>query len=438
MRYLYLPLLAAFALAGCAGGQGRQAVAVVNGSVISAADVAAMLPENLDSARADTLKRKVLEGLITRKLFAQEAVREGMEKDAEYQVELEQKALVNKRLYDVITAPGNRLTEMELQNAYKLLQTEAHLRLISVPDESLAKRLSTELDRGAVFESLAVKYSRSPSAVKGGDVGFRPYLYIDEPLRTRVMVLKPGQHTQPTPLDNAWQIAMLVETRPGNPPPLAEYRQEMEYRLKMQRRREMAGQYLADVRRRITYNPAGLDILTKPLDSITAEDKEVAVAYKDQARYVKVARLLSVAQRFTPGLDTAMKKYAVRRAIEEDLIYEDALNRGLAKAPDIVAKLGDTREEVLYKALYKREVTDKVVVTDADVMDYFRANRQNFTSPDSSQVAGMIRSRLLAERRDARLQEYLAGLKAKAKITVNDAALRAVHKPPRVPDKSKR
>jgi hypothetical protein len=300
--------------------------------------------------------------------------------------------------------------------------------------------LSKELDQGAVFESLVVKYSKHPTAAKAGDVGFVPLLRIDEPLRTRVQVLQPGQHTRPTHLDNAWQVVMLVETRPADPapPPLGEYRQELEYRLKQQRRREIATQYLADLRQRITYNPAGLDILCKPLDSITEADKEVAVAYKDKARYVKVARLLSVAQRFPAMLDTAMKKYTVRRTIEEDVIYEDALHRGLNKAPDIARRLADKREEVLYKALYKREVVDKFDVTDAEVMDYFRQNRQNFTSPDSNRVIGMIRSRLLTERREARLQEYLAGLKAKAKITINRAALAALTKTTKVPGNPKR
>jgi parvulin-like peptidyl-prolyl isomerase len=432
--------LAVLTVVACAGRPDRQAVAVVNGEAIAAADVAAMLPENLDSLRADTVKKQVLDGIITRKLFAQEAKREGMEKDAEYEVELEQKALVNQRLYDTITAAGNRVTDAGLQSAYKLLQTEAHLRLISVPEESLARRLYAELDQGAVFESLAVKYSKHGTAAKAGDVGFVPLLHIEEPVRTRVLVLKPGQHTQPTPLDNAWQIMMLVETRPASPgpPPLGEYRQELEYRLKQQQRRAMANQYLADLRARLTYNPAGLDIMCQPVDSITEADKEVAVAYKDKARFVKVSRLLSVAARFPAMLDTAMKKYAVRRAIEEDLMYEDALRQGLDKTPDIARRLAAKREDVLYKALFKREISDKLVVSDAEVMDYFRQNRQNFPSPDSNQVAGMIRSRLLNERRDARMQEYLAGLKAKAKITISQTALAALKKEAKVPGNPKR
>jgi hypothetical protein len=254
------------------------------------------------------------------------------------------------------------------------------------------------------------------------------------------MVLKPGQHTPPTLQDDAWQIVMVAETRPASPgpPPLGEYRQQLEYRLKQQQRREIANQYLADLRARLTYNPAGLDIMCKPVDSITEAEKDVAVAYKDKARYVKVARLLSVAKRFPAMLDTAMKKYAVRRAIEEDLIYDDALRRGLDKLPDVQLRLKAKREDVLYKALFKKEISDKLAVSDADVMDYFRQNRQNFTSPDSNQVAGMIRSRLLTERRDARMQEYVAGLKAKSKITINQAALAALKKESKAPGSPKR
>jgi peptidyl-prolyl cis-trans isomerase C len=434
MRHLFAPILVVLALVACAGSSSRQVVAVVNGEKIAAADVEAMLPQNLDSMRADTVKKQVLDGMIIRKLFAQEAKREGLEKDAEYQVELEQKALLEQRLYDTTTAPGNHLSEQEVQTAYKLMQTEAHLKLIAVSEESLAKRLSAELDRGAVFESLAARYSKRPSAIAGGDEGFTSLLLIPEPLRTRVTVLKPGEHTQPTPVTDewqtTWQIATLVETRPANPapPPLDSIRPAFEKRLMQLQRREIAHEYMAKLRERITYNPEGLDILCKPFDSITDADKEVAVAYKDNSKYVKVARLLSAAAQFTPQLDTAMKKYKIRRTIEEDLMYEDALRMGLDKAPDIVRQLAARREEVLYNVLFKQEITDKLVVSDADVMDYFQQHRQNFTTADASQVAGMIRSRLLNERRDARMREYVAELKAKAKITINQVALAAVKK----------
>jgi hypothetical protein len=39
------------------------------------------------------------------------------------------------------------------------------------------------------------------------------------------------------------------------------------------------------------------------------------------------------------------------------------------------------------------------------------------------------------ERRDARMKEYVAGLKAKAKITINQAALAALKKETKAPGK---
>lgn len=430
MRHFLLPILAVLTMLACTGQPARQVVATVNGEAITAADVAAMLPSNLGSLRADTVKKQVLDGIITRKLFAQEAKREGMEKDVEYDVELEQKALMEQLLYDTTTAAGNRVTEQGLQSAYKLLQTEAHLKLISVPDESLADRLYAELDQGAAFESLAVQYSRRPTAIKAGDEGFTPLLNIKEPLRTSVMLLKPGQHTKPLQVEGTWQIALLVEARPTTPapPPLDSIRQGLEAQVKQLQRRALADEYLAKLRQRLVYNPEGLDILCKPVDSITDAEKEVAVAYKDKSQYVKVKRLLDVAARAPAMLDTGMKKYNVRHAIEEDLMYEDGLRMGLDKAPDIRRQLAAKREDVLYKALFKKEIVDKLVVTDSEVAAYYQQNRQNFTSPDTNQVAGTIRNRLLTERRDARLQEYLAELRARSKITINQAALAAVKK----------
>jgi len=421
-------MLAVLLAVACTVQPGRRVVASVNGEAITAADIAAMLPQNLDPIRADSVKRQVLDAVIIRKLFAQEAKREGLEKDVDYQVEQEQKALMEQRLYDTTTAPGNKVSEPEIQSAYKLLQTQAHLKLIAVPDESLADRLAAELDRGAIFESLAVHYSKRPTAIKAGDEDFTPLLYIKEPMRTRVMQLKPGQHTMPTQIEGQWQIAMLVETRPTTPPPppLDSMREAFLSQFKQIRRRELADDYMAKLRQRLKYNPAGLDILCKPLDSITDAEKEIAVAYKDNYQFVKVKRLLTVAARFPALLDTGMKKYAVRRAIEEDLMYEDGLHMGLDKARDITRQLATEREDVLYKALFKKEISDKLSVSDADVMNYFGQHRDNFTSPDTHQVAGTIRNRLLNEGREKRMREYLAELKAKSKIAVNQAALAAV------------
>ena len=177
----------------------------------------------------------------------------------------------------------------------------------------------------------------------------------------------------PVLVDNGWQILLLVETRPNEQaPPLGEFRQELEMRLKQQRRRELAQRFLADLRARLEYNPQGLEILkTRPVDSITDAEKEVPVAVKDGTKYVKVLRLLKVAARFPPDLDTAMKTYAVKREIEEDLIYQEALGRKLDRKPEVREQLARKRDDLLYQALFKKEVSDSLSVTNGDVFAYW-------------------------------------------------------------------
>ncbi len=430
MRITVVPLASLLILAVCTGPD-RTTVALVNGEPITAAELAASLPlhtgpdQNLDSIR-----RQVLDGHINKRLFVQEALRRGLDKDIRYRLELEERALVNQELYNSVVESGNQLSELEVQNSYKLLKTEAHLKLVAVQAETTARRLAREFQAGAPFETLAVRYSTHPSGASGGDIGFIPLLYIDEPIRSIVLGLKPGQLSEPIRTGEEYQLVLLVETRPTEKPipPLGEFRQELEFRLKQQRRRNLANEFLNNLRGRLEFNPVGLDILCRQPESITEAEKEVPVAIKDGTKYVKVRRLLHIAARFPPALDTAIRHYAIKREIEEDLLYEEARNRGLDKNPDVTRAIERKRADLLYEALYKQEISDRIQVTDQEVFDYWRTNRDKFPDPDSNAVVSLIRNRLLAERRDSRLQEYLAELRGQANIKVNERLLANVRR----------
>jgi len=415
-------------------------VAAVNGEPVTVGQLAATLPMRVDStANMDSIRHNALDALINKKLFVQEAIKEGMEKDIQYQLELEKRGILNQELYNVVVKPVSQANETDLQTSYKLVQTEAHLKLIAVPTETLAQRVAADLDQGVPFETLAVRHSRHPSARSGGDLGFIPELYVDEPMQSKVLLLKPGQHTAPVQTDQDWEVVLLVETRPNaKVPPFGEFRQELEMRLQQQRRRELANKYLETMRRRLEYDPRGLEVLSrKPVDSITDAEKELPVATKDGAKYVKVERLLKVAATFPPGLDTAMKAYAVKREVEQDLLYEDALNRKLDRKPDVVQQLARRRDDILYQALFKKEISDKLNATDADISAYWHENRDKFPNRDSTAAAGMIRSRLLNEQRQVRLQEYQSELRSKARIHVNEKLLATVRREPPKPQPQK-
>jgi parvulin-like peptidyl-prolyl isomerase len=426
MRQLILFALAATLAPGCAARANKQAVATVDGRDITLAELGAALPHSMDTTAAgDSIRRAVLNGLVEKALFVQEAEREGLEKDIQYSLELEKKGFVTQELYNSVVAAGGRFSETELQNAYKMLENEVHVRVIAVKDEAMLGTVQAELARGVPFESVAVRYSTHASSRVGGDLGFIPLLVVEEPLRSKVLPLQPGGMTEPIFFDNAWQIVQLVERRLADPPPppLGEFRQELEMRLKQMRRRELANSFLSDLRSRLEFNPAGLDIMCRPLDSISEADKEVWVAIKDKQKYVKVGRLLHLVARFPAALDTAMRKYTVRRTVEEDLLYEEALEKKLDELPDVKAKLERKRQDLLYQALYKREVTDKVQVSDAAVAQYRAENQSNFVGADPAAVDGMIRFRLQSQARDSLLAALKERLRGAAKVKIDDRLL---------------
>ncbi|MEO0081558.1 MAG: peptidyl-prolyl cis-trans isomerase [candidate division WOR-3 bacterium] len=415
---------------GCTERQlGRAVVARVNGKPILASELAEVLPARPDSGNSwDSVRRRALDDLVTRELFVQEAERRGIGDSIAYQLELDRKRLVTQELYNAVVAKGNQVSEVELAAAYRLLANEVHVQLISVASESLATRIVAELATGVPFETLAVRYSEDRIAAAGGDIGYVPELAFDEPLRSAVLALSPGEWTKPVKVGEGYQLVRLVERRPADPapPPYGELKQELLFRLKQQKRRQLAEAYLAQVRARLTYNPRGLDIMCKPVDSITAEEQEEWVAIKDNSKYVKVGRLLHIARRFPASLDTTMRKYTIRREIQDDVLYEDGLTRGFDRLASVKRQLDDRRRDLLYQALYKREVIDRTQVTDDDVRRYYEEHRSSYPGQDADAAAPAIRLALFAERRDQRFAQFRDELRSRARIEIVEAALAGV------------
>lgn len=428
---LPLILLAAFVL-GCGGNSDSRPVATVNGEAITVKQLAGVLPMGLDTAaQADSIRARTLDRLIIKRLFVQEAVRLGLDSALRYQLELQQKGEITQKLYDTVTAPADKVSDADLKRARELLSTEAHLLVIAVRSETAANRILAEIDRGAPFETLATRYSIHSSSARGGDIGFVPEFYVEEPLRTAVLSLKPGGLSKPALVDQLWQFVKLIETRPATPVPPAltepDFREQLVERLKVQRRRELANKYLADMRARIEYNEPGVQILmTKPVDAMTETDKDVAVAIKDKKQYVKVGRLLKVAAEFTPGLDTGMRRYGIQREIEDDLLYEDGLARGLDRAPDVKERVDRVREDLLYQSLFQQEVVSKVTVTDADVLAYHQQNQDKFVEKDIAKATPYIRNVLQQQGRETAYKAYVDRLRAGAKITIDEKLLKTV------------
>lgn len=440
MRRL-LAVLALFILlaGGCRQKPGDRVVARVNGAPIRAAELAAALPAQPDSDPG-AAKRRVLDALIDKELVVQAALAAGLEDSIGYQLELEQKRLVSQRLYERIVASADIVNELDLENARNLLANEARVRLVEVETESLANRLKAELDRGTPLETLATRHSLHWSAEAGGDCGFLPELWIDFPMRTEVLAMEPGDTRGPLEIYGRWRIFRLEERRPADPPPppLGEMRQELEFRLKKARRYDLSQRYLTELRAGLEWNEAGVALLCGPLDSITGDLEDVPVVSRGD-KYVRVVNLMHVAQRFPPTLDTAMRRYAIQREVTEDLIYEDGLELGLERLPEIEQALAARRRDMLYQLWFRGAVADSVEVPEDSLRAFYERHRDVYGEQTFESARERIRNRYLPDLRAARLRELVAGLREKADIKIDERVLEQVTRemrdaePPRQP-----
>lgn len=106
----------------------------------------------------------------------------------------------------------------------------AHI-LVAVPEGATPEQLATAqkkingikdlVDKGSMtFQAAAVRYSDSPNALEGGDLGWRSADEIPAAFSNLVQNLQPGQITAPIQGASGFQLLRLVEVRDGSQAPV--------------------------------------------------------------------------------------------------------------------------------------------------------------------------------------------------------------------------
>ncbi len=118
---------------------------------------------------------------------------------------------------------------------------------------ALANRLYSELSAGGDFEAAARRYSRSPSASNGGDVGWVSRRQMPDELFTALQGLGVGDLTPPLPVPGGVTILKIVEMRTeasgGLDPSDPELRDQIRNRIAAQRSARLAEGFLQELRR---------------------------------------------------------------------------------------------------------------------------------------------------------------------------------------------
>jgi peptidyl-prolyl cis-trans isomerase C len=225
--------------AGATSAENSAPVAIVNGTPINR-DFFAFYAQGVagKNSMADLTpeqQQQALDNLIRAQVIAQEAVKEGLDKDPSTAALIQlsrlnvlQQAVSDRYLKDKKPTEQEARAEYETQVGL-LPHQEYHVHHILVATEGFARKLIAELEKGANFSDVAKRESMDPSKTNGGDIGYLTPDRIMKPFADAMVTLKKGEYThKPVQTQYGWHIIRVEDIREVMPPTFDQVHQRLD------------------------------------------------------------------------------------------------------------------------------------------------------------------------------------------------------------------
>jgi len=291
--------LVALCLASCPERKATSAdegvVATIDGEVLSRSDFERELARELpsldgapprDAEQLGPFKQSLLQTLIERTLLlraakeanvavsAEEVDREVMRISADYPAEgfnealaqgqlslaeLKQKTaalLTIQKLFQEHVYPRVAVTEEEIRRYYETHvkdfeePEQVHAAQIVVKGIDDARRVQQQLRSGKKFAELARRYSLSPDAKLGGDLGFFPRGVMPPQFDEVAFKLGVSQVSDVVSTDYGFHLFKVLERKPARKRELREVRTQVELKLITEKRGEAQVEYVNALKRK--------------------------------------------------------------------------------------------------------------------------------------------------------------------------------------------
>ena len=230
------------------------------------------IPKNVDTQT---------QGIFLRRLLAQEAERDGLDKDPAVQAELR---LARERInsearmeaFDKTNVPTEASLESYAQSVYKAepkrftVAEQTRARHILVKDDGPESRTKAEallarLRAGEPFETLAAQNSFDiVTGPKGGDLGFFGQGTMTKEFEAAVSELKnPGDLSGVVKTEYGYHIIRLEERRPGGLLPFPEVRETLRNEAKVRSQRDAREKLIKKMLEQFKTDPVAIEAFTQ-------------------------------------------------------------------------------------------------------------------------------------------------------------------------------
>ncbi|GAB3265076.1 peptidylprolyl isomerase [Chitinimonas naiadis] len=240
---IFAPALIAAMLAGAAFAADKP-VAVVNGVAIPQTQMDYILKQLAERGAKDSpeLRAKIREDLITNEVVAQEAAKRGLNKDADFQIEVamaQQNALLKAFVqnFQKTSVISNETLKAEYDKLKAQMPSKEYkARHILVETEKEANDIIAALKKGKKFEDLAKEKSKDPgSKVNGGDLGWAAPTNFVKEFGDAMTKLNKGQVTAaPVKTQFGFHIIKLDDVRQPQGPAFEEVKAGIQQQLQGQ------------------------------------------------------------------------------------------------------------------------------------------------------------------------------------------------------------
>ena len=277
LRMVMIPAVAvALGVSSVSAAEPGDVIAKVGDTEITEADIAFAaqdLGQGLQRFPPAQWRGILLDVIVDMKLLAQAAREAEIEKDPDFQKQLE--FLQLRALRDAFIAQKieGGVSEDDVKAAYEKEfadfegDEEINARHILVKEKAEAEAIIKELEGGADFIELAKVKSTGPSGPNGGDLGFFVRGQMVKPFEDAVFALEPCVITkEPVETQFGWHVIKLEERRRQPKPSLEDVAQG----LRQQLARDHYTKIMEDLKSRVTVEILDED-LKKPKGEAPAQ-----------------------------------------------------------------------------------------------------------------------------------------------------------------------
>ncbi|WP_150524070.1 peptidylprolyl isomerase [Roseibium sediminis] len=259
LRMVMIPAVAVtLGVSSVSAAEPGDVIAKVGETEITEADIAFAaqdLGQELQRFPPSQWRGILLDVIVDMQLLAQAAREAEIEKDPDFQKQLEFLKLRALRNAYIAQKIEGGVTEDDVKAAYEKEfadfegDEEINARHILVKEKAEAEAIIKELEGGADFIELAKEKSTGPSGPNGGDLGFFVRGQMVKPFEDAVFALEPGAITkEPVETQFGWHVIKLEERRRQPKPSLEDVAQG----LRQQLARDQYTKIMDDLKSRVT------------------------------------------------------------------------------------------------------------------------------------------------------------------------------------------